>query len=111
MENNFEDHGGEEQHREGQAWVEMNDKYIIDTSIFPTLYCDKVLDYLRVLTVLTFSPDETTLIIDKQNNHTPLRYKEVSVMSEKVRQEQLDWLSEEPEYFSRPGHLFPAESL
>ena len=85
----------------GHAWVEMNDRYIIDMSFFPTLYCDAMPEYLKGVIIHAFGNDRAILVIDKLTNQTPLRYEELGIMSEKVIDTQAEWLLDDSDFFLR----------
>jgi len=69
---------------DGHCWVELDDRYILDISIFRTVYSDAFTKSCKQEILDTFGFGHGFLVIDKQHPDPSLRYIERSVLHDNI---------------------------
>jgi hypothetical protein len=73
---------------DGHCWVELDDRYIIDISLFRTIYSDNFTKSCKQDILNAFGLKRGLLIVDKQDaefiNSFPLKYIEHNILHDKI---------------------------
>lgn len=83
----------------GHAWLEIDEKYIVDISIFRTIYSNNFTLPIKQDMIQTFGKGRGALIINKSQNPTLFQYNEKATLTNEIINGVLHGIDQNKEMF------------